>query len=618
MNYSFVEKGKVKTQNIDDVKFDLTADVLAVGAGCAGIYVADSASRLGKKVILIENGNSIGGMHVEGNVGGYYYGFMGGAYEQVDQESLNDKPFFFESAYKDRKQIAYLKRLKESKVTLLCNHTPVGVYTLDNKVVGLKILSSQGLINIKATVTVDATSDGHLLRMLDVEKRYGRDVDGKTVPFSVISNYVWNNIRCGVNEDAGHVNQYDNRDFSQKIVYAHRTAVKYFSRGDYLSLATRTGLREGVSYTGEQTLKYSDVILNTPPQKILFWAYSDLDRHGNDRAIDEELFQSWWVVSNLATIAMRIGVPLGSVVPKGIKGFATAGRCFSCDSYSQSAVRMIRDMFRMGECVGALSSLACEKDGDLMAIDYQKYLEIVKNLGCFEGDTTKNVGFDYPGKQKPYRAVEFDVDKNLELLKTETPGAAIWSCFVSKDYPATKEKLYSLIKDAQTDLERYNCALALGIMGDKTALPYLREIVNNRDCFYFKDCRRSNQFRTASAICLLGRIGEQQDIKLLEEIAFNKKEIQNPIYHTLEPNYLYYKHGDRNFVFFDVWTHATNSLVKIYKRLGLDLSSLNNAFIRLSNDQDFIESVVPNQPAEHTARVELTDFIEHLIKQTQN
>ena len=54
MNYSFVEKGKVKTQNIDDVKFDLTADVLAVGAGCAGIYVADSASRLGKKVILID------------------------------------------------------------------------------------------------------------------------------------------------------------------------------------------------------------------------------------------------------------------------------------------------------------------------------------------------------------------------------------------------------------------------------------------------------------------------------------------------------------------------------------------------------------------------------------
>ncbi len=618
MKYSFVETGKIKTQKIDDVNFDLTADVLVVGAGCAGIYAADSASRLGKKVILLENGNSVGGMHVEGNVGGYYYGFTGGTYEQVDQESLNDKPYFFESAYKDRKQIAFLKRLKESNVTLLCEHTPTGIYTINNQVVGLKVLSNQGLINIKATVTVDATSDGHLLRTLDVEKRYGRDVDGKTVPFSVISNYVWNNIRCGVNEDAGHVNQYDNQDFSQKIVYAHRTAVKYFTRGDYLSLATRTGLREGVSYTGEQTLKYSDIILDTPPQKILFWAYSDLDRHGNDRAIDEELFQNWWVVSNLATIAMRIGVPLGSVIPKGIKGFATAGRCFSCDSYSQSAVRMIRDMFRMGECVGVACAMASENNGDIYNIDYQEYLNKVTQLGCFGSGNTKKVGFDSPGNRIPYLPVEFDVDKNLELLKTETPGVAIWSCFVSKDYPATKEKLYSLIKDAQTDLERYNCALALGIMGDKTALPYLREIVNNRDCFYFKDCRRSNQFRTASAICLLGRIGEQQDIKLLEEIVFNKEEIKNPIYHTLEPNYLYYKHADRNFVFFDVWTHATNSLVKIYKRLSLDLSNLNKALVNLSNDNEFIESVVPNQPAEHTARVELTDFIEQMIKQTQS
>ena len=618
MKYSTIEKGKIITQQATSLNFDLICDVLCVGAGCAGVYAADSASRQNKKVILIENGNSVGGMHVEGNVGGYYYGFTGGSYEQVDEQSDADKDLFMSSAYKDRKQIAMLKRLKESKVTLLCNHTPVGIYTEENKVVGLKVLSNDRLINVKATVTIDATSDGHILRMLDVEKRYGRDVDGKTVPFSVISNYVWNNIRCGVNEDAGHVNQYDNQDFSNKIVYAHRTAVKYFNRGDYLALATRTGVREGVSYEGEQTLKYSDIILNTPPKKILFWAYSDLDRHGNDRAIDEELFQNWWVVSNLATIAMRIGVPLGSIIPKGIKGFVTAGRCFSCDSYSQSAVRMIRDMFRMGECVGVASALACETNGDLLNIDYDKYLKIVNELGCFEGDTTKNFGFDYPGKQKPYRAVEFDVDKTIDLLKTETPGVAIWSCYVSKNQQATKEKLYQLLKNANNDLEKYNCALALGIMGDKTALPILREIVNNRDCFYFKDCRRSNQFRTASAICLLGRIGEEQDATLLEKIVLNKKEIENPIYHTLEPNYLYYKHADRNFVFFDVWTHSASSLVKIYKRLGYDLDKLNKAFINLSKDNDFIESVVPNQPAEHTARIELTDFIEQMIKQTKN
>ena len=617
MQLNQVIDGVLTTKEVENISFDKQTDVLVVGAGCAGIFASLSASQEGVSVILLEKDSNVGGMHVNGNVHGYYYGFAGGEFEKIDANVKLDQQYFMKGAIKDSKHAQYLKALKDNQVELLLKHLPTGVYLENDQVVGLKVFDGKKQINIKAKITIDATSDGHVLKTLEVNKRLGRPLDGKTVPFSVISNYVWNNIRCGVNQDAGHVNQYDVEELSSKIIFARQSAKTTFEKGDFLSLATHTGVREGISYEGEDTLDYKNVILGKLPKKVLFNAYSDLDRHGNDRALDEELFQSWWVVSNLATVALKIPVPLGAVIPKGVKGFVTAGRCFSCDTYSQSAVRMIRDMFRMGECVGVLSAI-CVKDGTSpIEVDYQKYLDTVNKRGCFEGQKDIVAGFDSPSKNVPYKALNLDVDKNLELLATRTPGAAIWSCFVSKDKEQTANKVYQIMQNTQSDLERKNCALALGLMGDERALDTLRQTVINRDCFYFLDCRRSNQFRTAAAICLLGRLGDQTDIDLLESIAFSDSEIDKEMYHTLPADYLYYKHNDRNFVYFDVFTHACASLVNLYKRLSKPLSPLYERFRALMDDQKIIKRIT-SEPQGTPAYDEIKGFMEQMIKQTEN
>ena len=613
------QNNKPTSLNVDDITYKYACDVLVVGAGCAGVYCAISCAQEGAKVILLENGNSVGGMHTEGNVHGYYYGFNGGEFEKIDSDAKQLADYFVNSAVKDAKQITMLKALNKANVTLLTDHTPIGLLfdETETKVEGVLATDGKANFYIKSTVCIDATSDGYLIKNSPVTVKHGRDIDGKTVPFSVIANYVWNNIRCGVNQDAGHVNQYDLQDFSNKILFAHKESINHFEKGAFLSLANRTGLREGVSFVGEETLRYQDVILDNPPQKPLFWAYSDLDRHGNDRALDDTLFQKWWVVSNLATVTMPIAVPLGSVIPKGIKGLATAGRCLSIDTYAQSAVRMIRDMFRLGECVGVASALALKTDGDIMAINYDEYLSKVKSRNCFHGALGQKFGFDYPGKQKPYKAIEFNAQKSLPLLETQTPAVAIWSCYLERENKELLDQVYALMVNAKSDLHKYNCALALGNAEDKRALPVLREMTQKRDCFYFKDCRRSNQFRSVSAICLLGHIGEKEDIPLLEKIVFDNSEFDKELYHTLEPNYLYYKLGDRNFVYFDVWTHSGASLVKLYKKFGLPLKNLNLQFEKVKRDGIVVKRItqgaLPNQPSYD----EITGFIDIMIDKTK-
>ena len=617
MKLNQIFNGKLLEKIVDNVSFDLQTEILVVGAGCAGIYASLSASQEGAKVTLIEKDSNVGGMHVNGQVGGYYYGFTGGEFERIDEQSKLDEPFFMQSAYKDRKHVQYLKELNENNINLLLKHLPTGVYLEDDKVVGLKVFNGKKEINVKAKMTIDATSDGHVIKMLPINKRLGRPLDGKTVPFSVISNYVWNNIRCGVNQDAGHVNQYDCEELSRKIIFAHKNASATFSKGDFLGLATHTGVREGISFEGEDSLDYKNVIFNKLPQKVLFNAYSDLDRHGNDRALDEEEFQSWWVVSNLATVALTIPVPLGAVIPKGIKGIVTAGRCFSCDTYSQSAVRMIRDMFRMGECVGVLSALCVKYNVNPLNLEYDKYLAVVTKRGCYQGQKDKIAGFSSPSNSVPYKPLSLDVDENLPLLNTRTPGAAIWSCYVSKEQKETADKVFNIMQNTTSEIERKNCALALGLMGDDRALEVLRQTVKERDCFYLLDCRRSNQFRTAQAICLLGRLGNQEDVDLLESIVFSDSEIEKQMYHTLTADYLYYKHNDRNFVYFDVFTHASASLVKLYKRLSKPLSPLYERFRALMEDEKIIKRIT-TEPQGTPAYDEIKGFMEQMLKQTHN
>ncbi len=613
--YRLINGKRMQKQVSKDFNFDLNCDILCVGAGCAGVYASIASTFKGANVILVEHENSIGGTHTNGNVHGYYYGFKGGSFNKIDEQATKDYEYFVTHAYKDAKQIAYAKALKQNGVKLLDSHTPIGVYMNENRVVGLQVFNGEKIINISSKILIDATSEGYVLKNFYNRFRFGRPVDNRTAPYSVISNYFAENERRGVNKDAGHVDQYDNQDFSNKLLLSHSDTQQTFKYGDFINVAQVLGVREGISFKGKQTLKYSDVLLEKPPVKPLFYAYSDLDRHGNDRALDQELFQNWWVISNQATVAMPIPMPLGSVVPKGIKGFVTAGRCFSADSYSQSAVRMIRDMFRMGECVGTACAIAIDGGVNFMDIDYDEYLARVKELDCF-GNPELGFAFNYPNKPHLCQKIDFDFEKNLDKLNTQTPAPAIWSCFLKRKSARCRNIIFDKMNSANTTLEKFNCAIALGIMNDKQALPLLREIATNRDCFYFTDCRRSNSFRSAVALCLLGRLGNKSDLPLLESIVFDFKETEREIYHTLEPNYIYYKSNDRNFVFYDFWTHASASLVKIYKREKLSLKELNKRFIDLYNKGEIAKFIAPNQKNHQPSKAEIDNFIKQMIKQT--
>ncbi|MBE6609200.1 MAG: FAD-dependent oxidoreductase [Ruminococcaceae bacterium] len=639
MILSTLENGKVTKTEVTGAIFDHSCQVLVIGAGSAGVYAADSAARTGADVILCEIGENIGGMHVCGNVTGYYYGMRGGSFEEDDKISRGDTVFHSNMAHWEQRQIRLTERLQKSGVRLLCRHSPVGLLFEDGRVIGVSLFDGDRLLNVRASITVDATSDGHLIRMTDVNKEFGRPGEGSFAPFTVRAQYVKNGKLCSCNTDSGFMDHYCEEDFSRNTILAHANISSLFKHGEFVNLALNTGVREGLTFEGEERLSYEDILLGKRPEKILFWAYSDLDRHGSEHATEQELFQNWYVISNLSTVVATIPVPMGCVVPKGIKGLVTAGRCLSCDTYTQSAVRMNRDMFRMGECVGIAAALSALKGIDFSDVDYGEFYAIASERGCIEGKAEKGFYFDnsYSAYLKKMQSLHrtpdpkysnlsggnficepavFDLEKSFSLLETDAPGVAIWSCCIATDREAVKERLYEAMNEAKTDLYRFNCAIALGLLNDTRALPPLREIIKNRDCFFFTDNRRTNQFRSAVAVCLLGRLGTEADLPLLYEI-LSDGEFDRPMYHTLKANYLYHNDPDRNFVYYAMITHTCMALFNIYKRLGLPMTELNQRFRDLFEDGKALKRVT-NAKKGMPAHEETRAFTEYVLKITQS
>lgn len=634
MILSILENSKVIKTQADNINFHLECDVLVMGAGSAGVYAADSAARAGARVILCEIGENIGGMHVCGNVTRYYYGMDGGSFVEDDKKSSKDSVFQLNLIQWEQRQIRLTQRLEKSGVKVLCRCSATGLYFEDNRVVGICAFDGTSTLNISAKITVDATSDGHLIRMTDAEIIYGENNSNEYVPFTVRTQYFNNGGLASCNTDNGIMNHYNKEEFSKNTISAHANSANLIENGEFVNVALNVGIRSGLTFVGEKTITCEDVLKRNYPEKVLFWAYSDFDKHGYSSVVENELYSNWVEICNLSTVLFTIPVPFGCVVPEGIKGLVTAGRCLSCDTYVQSAVRMNKDMFRMGECVGIACALAVKNGVDFMDIDYEKFCELTDVNNCRTGNIEAGFYFDnmykiYLEKMKslqrpadpkyshllPYdyirEALEMDYKKNLQLLETDAPGPAIWSCFIAKDRGAVITKLHQMLKSAKDNLTRYNCAIALGLLNDERAVPVLTEIIENRDCFFFTDNRRTNEFRSVVAVNLMGRLGKEDNLPLLFEM-LKDEEWDNPMYHTLEPNYLYYSFPDRNFVYLTMIKAVCIALIKIYKRNNLSINELKCKLAEFFKGEKVIKRITNTAPGE-IAYEETQKLIENLM-----
>ncbi|MFM9328191.1 FAD-dependent oxidoreductase [Paenibacillus mesotrionivorans] len=565
LNYRRMVNGYLTETTAEGAVFAEQVDVLVAGAGTAGALAVIAAAAQGANTLGVDRLPGIGGMGTMGYVSSYYYGLDGGLHVDIDREAQGiGREHFLDRV--EAKKYLMENRIAEKGGRLSLETAVTGVYMEGGTIKGVSLLSGGNQWNVGCKVLIDATADSAVVTLAGCATVTGRESDGKTRPFTSVK--VWlheNGTITRTNHDSGYVNQYDPFELSRGILQAHASQLlEEFSdeKKRVLFFAPFIGIREGRIIDAEKNIAIDEVITGMQEEETLFYGYCDFDKHGKDHALETDALQDLYVAANLSTVCFTVPVTLRSMTPKGFTNLLAAGRHVGMDHDVASLLRMQRDMQKCGESAGVAAALAALDGVAPAQVPYSRIKRILEESGCLTEEHNKGMWFDDSFRREKIHWMK-DPEAIMAELATDKPGIAIYSC---KLLGATIAPLLKEWLTSEDRLLRYASAISLGLTGDPAAAPVLREIVRERDAFYYKDCRRTNQFRSVIAIYVLGKLGDREALPLLREILCDEGEYDKPLYHEIkEPSYKLNTSKNFNELYYQIISHAAVALMRMVK-----------------------------------------------------
>lgn len=510
MFFSELQNGQAVTTPVDNVIFDHECDVLVAGLGTAGALAAVAAAEAGAAVVGVERLKMCGGTATGGGVFGYYYGLPGGRFEEIDKTCVDLSKRNFVGGNNNHhpyaKSFAIEQAMADAGAEIIYEAAVVGIYLNDNTICGVKIINQSGPENISCKALVDGSGDGEVSAAAGAEYEIGREIDGQPQPFSSIRVFAREDGHLGLaNFDAGYVLPDNADDLTRGLLKAnalHRGGIENF--GDRLLWITLPpGPREGRMIKCDFTLKFFDFIKGERCQDPIIYAHTNFDSHTQDWAFESNIIKDWMVGASLWGYVFNIPLPAEVMFARGFTNLLCPGRNLSVDHDMACAVRMQRCLQKLGEAAGVIAAEAALQEKDIREFDRVALIAAL----------TKSGALNTPD-ELPDDTMETDSEVLNEMLKSEAPGVAIW--VTSQNLPKYREMLADGLKSDDDHYSR-NCAMALGLGGDDTAIPKLIEIVKDRDSFEPKSSRSHNQRRLYGALHLLGQTGNPEVIDSLIE-----------------------------------------------------------------------------------------------------
>lgn len=200
--------------NSSNVKESYEADLLVVGGGPAGVCAAVSAARKGVKVLLIDNGNCLGGMGTKGLVGPFMtcYDAAGenmiirGLFEEIVDRLIAEGGAIHPSKIRQGTEFTawiseghdhctpfdpeilkkvYDRICAEAGVKVLFHANFVSPIMKGRRIKGAVLLTPSGLEAARARMVIDATGDGTVAYRAGAPCVFGDPESGRVQPASL-------------------------------------------------------------------------------------------------------------------------------------------------------------------------------------------------------------------------------------------------------------------------------------------------------------------------------------------------------------------------------------------------------------------------------------------------
>ena len=199
---------------LDNVKESYQADLLVVGGGPAGVCAAVAAARKGLKVLLVDNGNCLGGMGTKGLVGPFMtcYDAKGerqiirGLFEEIVDRLIAEGGAIHPSKIRHTSEFTawiteghdhctpfdpeilkkvYDRLCADAGVKVLFHANFVGPIMKGDSIRGAVLLTPSGLEAARARMVIDATGDGTVAYRAGAPCVFGDPENGRVQPASL-------------------------------------------------------------------------------------------------------------------------------------------------------------------------------------------------------------------------------------------------------------------------------------------------------------------------------------------------------------------------------------------------------------------------------------------------
>ncbi len=559
---SEIVAGERMVRSVPEPQFDKQFDVIVCGLGTAGSLAALFSAENGLSVLGIEPFTCMGGTHTAGGIGNHYFGCPGGRYERMDQ-AVSEFAARYTCTPQESRKLLLEQALEEQGAELLYEASVCGVYLRENTLIGVRVLTDQGIFDYRARLIMDCTAEAHIAVMAGCKTECGRSLDGQMQPYSVVS-MMYDGKKYGyTNIDFGRVDQTDRTALSKAILFARSYPMQEGHRKkELIAQMPMMGFREGRRICAEEMATIEDLFADRQTKTPMFYSYADLDKHGWDLAFDGEALGDWGIGANLGAYNVTVAVPYRAILPRGYDGLLVPCRALGVDRDISSCVRMLPDMKKLAEVAAEWATLAIKQSKGLREVSYPELRQKLLQSGCLKDSDNRGVVIDYKKASGiPAEPVFWitDPSKLEERLKTLTPGQAIWS---AKRIGVSALPYLRALLQAEDENTVKHAAFALAILGNSEGNAVLRKMVVERDGVMLQDCRKNNNLRGCMAIYWLGRLADRTIAEELIRLIRDPLEQQRAVYQK-DALLTRYKIKDFDGVYFQFLSHAVMALVRI-------------------------------------------------------
>ncbi|MBN2046228.1 MAG: FAD-dependent oxidoreductase [Anaerolineaceae bacterium] len=378
--------------------------IIIIGGGTAGSAAAVSAARMGAKVLLVEEGNCLGGVSTQAGVSEFFSSTegMGSIFEELlglldDFGAYHDR--FYNAEYL---KLAWQVLADRAGVDILFHTTLSDVKMNGNRIEAVELVSLSRKFWVACDVCIDASGEGDLAALAGAEFMLGHPENGLTLHMSLSATWYDTGevVKMTLPEGIERIESEADlpglrgpRRLDDGRMYANMTKIMRHDPTDPVSLSDaereariqllrivefvhRTklptwalassgatiGIREGRRIVGDLILTEAEVLA---PDGVCDFddgiavATAQIDFH----SLTQKGHVGWRQRVN------PYAIPYRCCTPRGIDNLLTAGKCISLDQVVFSSYRMTPTVCMVGQAVGIAAVMSLAVDGDTRGIE---------------------------------------------------------------------------------------------------------------------------------------------------------------------------------------------------------------------------------------------------------